>query len=178
MQPKNEWVGIKIAVSFFPHETFRPTSFSWENAVFCSSSEWCWLTVHVAQMEVSIDEWGSIVEVLGHVIQPVGLHAFDPLITVLNPQWHLYSVVLHLALSDWRVVVQSEQFHPCWETTENNPPAIDLTWYGLWQYRRSLCGTPMFYCMIIKLLLYVGHNPKCNLAPSVGALSLFSCHKL
>lgn len=104
---------IKIAVSFSPCETFCPTSFSWEISVFCSNRESRLLTVHVAQVEVSIDQRGSIVEMLGHVIQPVGLHAFDALITVLNPQRHLDSVVLHLALSDRRVVVQSEQLHPC-----------------------------------------------------------------
>lgn len=140
-----------------------------------SNSESCQLTVHVAQVKVTIDQRGAIVEVLGHVIQPVGLHTFDPLVTVLNLQRHLDSVVLDVPLSDRRVVVQSEQFHPCWDTEENKTrPLIDLTQYGLWQYRCSLCWSPMFYCMIIELLLYIGHNPKCNLAPSVGALSLSS----
>ena len=82
-------------------------------------SESCQLTVHVAQVEVSVDQRGSVVEMLGHVIQPVGLHTLDPLVAVLNPQRHLDSVVLHLALSHRRVVVQSEQLHPCWHTTEN-----------------------------------------------------------
>lgn len=76
-------------------------------------SESCQLTVHVAQVEVSVDQRGSVVEMLGHVIQPVGLHTLDPLVAVLNPQRHLDSVVLHLALSHRRVVVQSEQLHPC-----------------------------------------------------------------
>lgn len=86
---------------------------------FYSSWHVSFLTVDVAEVEVSVDQRGSVVEVLGHVIQPVGLHALDPLVAVLNPQRHLDSVVLHLALSDRRVVVQSEQLHPCWHTTEN-----------------------------------------------------------
>lgn len=32
----------------------------------------------------------------------------------------------------------------------------------------------MFYCTIIEPLLYIGYSPKCNLAPSVGALSFAS----
>lgn len=106
-------VEIKIAVSCIPPETFCPTYFSSEKSLFCSNNESCWLTICIAQVEVSIDQWGSVVEVLRHVVQPVGLHAFDPLITVLHSQWHLDSVVLHLALSDRRVVIQSEQLHPC-----------------------------------------------------------------
>lgn len=94
-----------LRMSFTPHDT--------------SLSSACQLTVDVPEVEVSVDQRGSVVEVLGHVIQPVGLHALDPLVAVLNPQRHLDSVVLHLALSDRRVVVQSEQLHPCWHTTEN-----------------------------------------------------------
>lgn len=86
---------------------------------FYSSWHVSFLTVDVPEVEVSVHQRGSVVEVLGHVIQPVGLHALDPLVAVLNPQRHLDSVVLHLALSDRRVVVQSEQLHPCWHTTEN-----------------------------------------------------------
>lgn len=92
---------IKNAVRFFPYETLRR-----------------WLTVHVAKVEVSIDQRSSVVEVLGHVIQPVGLHAFHALVTVLNPERHLDSVVLHLALSDGWMVVQSKQFHPWKDTAE------------------------------------------------------------
>lgn len=71
-----------------------------------------WLTFYIAQVEVPIDQRGPVVEVLGHMVQPVGLHAFDPLITVLNPQRHLDGVVLHLLFSDGWMIVQSEQIHP------------------------------------------------------------------
>lgn len=124
---KTACVDIKNAVRFLLYDTLGPKSFSWETPEFCSNREPCWLTVHVAQVEVSIDQWGSVVEVLGHVIQPVGLHAFDTLVTVLNLKRHLDSVVLHLALSNGRMVVQSEQFHPLRDTTENKNLVIDLT---------------------------------------------------
>lgn len=99
---KQCWFILKyfcLRMSFTPHDT--------------SLSSACQLTVDVPEVEVSVHQRGSVVEVLGHVIQPVGLHALDPLVAVLNPQRHLDSVVLHLALSDRRVVVQSEQLHPC-----------------------------------------------------------------
>lgn len=76
-------------------------------------------TVHVAQVEVSVNQRGSVVEVLGHVIQPVRLHSSDALVVVLDPQRHLDCVVLHLAFSDGRVVVQSQQIHTCRTRTEN-----------------------------------------------------------
>lgn len=76
-------------------------------------------TVHVAQVEVSVNQRGSVVEVLGHVIQPVRLHSSDTLVVVLDPQRHLDCVVLHLAFSDRRVVVQSQQIHTCRTRTEN-----------------------------------------------------------
>lgn len=64
-------------------------------------------------MKVPVDKRGSVVEVLGHVIQPVGLHPFDPVAAVLNLQWNLDCVVLQVGVSDPRVVVQSQQLRSC-----------------------------------------------------------------
>lgn len=102
MDNKKKLLIIHFIPNHFPGKTLCPVS----------KRESCLLTVHVAQVEVSIDQRRSIVEVLRHVIQPIGLHAFDALVTFLNPERHLDSVVLHLALSDGWMVVQSEQFHP------------------------------------------------------------------
>lgn len=71
------------------------------------------LTIDIAKVKVSIDKTGAIVEVLGHVIQPVCLHAFDAVVAVLNLQWNLDGVVLHLSVPDRRLVVESQQLRSC-----------------------------------------------------------------
>lgn len=78
------------------------------------------LTVNIAQVKVSIDKRGPIVEVLGHVVQPVGLHPFDPVVAVLDLQRYLDCVVLHVSVPDRRVVVKSQQLCSCWDATEKN----------------------------------------------------------
>lgn len=47
------------------------------------------LTVDIAQVKVPVDKRGPVVKVLGHVVQPVGLHAFDPVVAVLDLQRNL-----------------------------------------------------------------------------------------
>lgn len=64
-------------------------------------------------MKVPVDQRGSVVEVLGHVVQPVGLHPFDPVAAVLDLQWNLDCVVLQVGVSDPRVVVQGQQLRSC-----------------------------------------------------------------
>lgn len=78
------------------------------------------LTADIAEVKVSIHQRGPIVEVLGHVVQPVGLHPFDPVVAVLDLQRNLDCVVLHVCVPDWRVVVQSQQLRSCWDATEKN----------------------------------------------------------
>lgn len=78
------------------------------------------LTADVAQVKVSIDQRGPVVEVLGHVVQPVGLHPFDPVVAVLDLQRNLDCVVLHVSVPDWWLVVQSQQLRSCWDATGKN----------------------------------------------------------
>lgn len=76
------------------------------------------LTVDLAQVEVSVDQRGAVVEVLGHVIQPVGLHPSDPVVAVLDLQRNLDGVVLQVSVPDWRLVVERQQLRPCGDATE------------------------------------------------------------
>lgn len=70
------------------------------------------LTVVAAQVEVAVDQRGAVVEVLRHVVQPVGLHPLHALVPVLHLQGDLHGVVLGLALPHRRVVEQGQQLHP------------------------------------------------------------------
>lgn len=64
-------------------------------------------------MEESVHQRGAVVEVLGHVVQPVGLHPFDPVVAVLDLQWNLDRVVLDGSGPARRVVVEGQQLRPC-----------------------------------------------------------------
>lgn len=64
-------------------------------------------------MEESVHQRGAVVEVLGHVVQPVGLHPFDPVVAVLDLQRNLDRVVLDGSSPARRVVVEGQQLRPC-----------------------------------------------------------------
>lgn len=76
------------------------------------------LTFHVSQVKVPVHQRGSVVEVLRHVIQPVGLHALHALVaTGRHLQRHLDGVVLDVALGRRRrSVVERQQLGTCGDT--------------------------------------------------------------
>lgn len=67
-------------------------------------------TVVFAQTEVAVDQRGSAVEVLRHVVQPLGLDGVTSLAARLHPQRHLHRVVLQRPLASTRVVKQAKKF--------------------------------------------------------------------
>lgn len=73
------------------------------------------LTFHVSQVEVSIHQRGSVIEVLSHVIQPVSLHALHTLVAAgRHLQRNLDGVVLDVALGRRRwSVVERQQLGTC-----------------------------------------------------------------
>lgn len=56
----SEFVAASLALNICIFEDTVSATFTWKNSNL--------LTVNVAQVEVSINQWGSVVEVLGHVI--------------------------------------------------------------------------------------------------------------
>ena len=69
-------------------------------------------TVVATQVEVAVDQRSAVVEVLGHVVQPVGLHPLHTLVPVLDFQRDLHRVVLGLALPCRWVVEQGQELQP------------------------------------------------------------------
>ena len=98
---KLEQGSLPAAATLCPKAVRGPTSLSFK------------LTVDAAQVEVSVDQRGPVVEVMGHVVQPVGLHASDPVAAVLDLQRDLDGVVLDVPVPDWRAVVKSQQLRSC-----------------------------------------------------------------
>ena len=95
------------------------TSFVIKNPLYTFCVTWCpkttcsgVLTVVAAQVEVAVDQRGAVVEVLGHVVQPVGLYPLHALVPVLHLQRDFHCVVLGLALARRRVVEQGQELHP------------------------------------------------------------------